>query len=91
MLRTITRFPLFLVLIATGFAHFADRGRTATRSGKALLVPGTRDEVYDSGSIVFDHNGYLRNRDEFLTRLLNDLVAAAYGQDADPRPGSPTA
>jgi hypothetical protein len=55
---------------------------------KAPLVPSPCNEVYNSGSLIFDHNGYLRNQDELLSSLLNDLVAAAYGQDAntDDRP-----
>jgi hypothetical protein len=27
------------------------------------------------GSVLFDHNGYLRNQDQLVSRLLNDLVA----------------
>jgi hypothetical protein len=50
-----------------------------------LRVPGRCNQVYNSGSVLFDHNGYLRNQDEFLTRLLNDLAAAAYPEDG----GSP--
>ena len=33
--------------------------------------------------MVTDHNGYLRNRDQFLSKLLNNLVAAAYGRQKD--------
>jgi hypothetical protein len=41
--------------------------------------------VYNSASILFDHNRYLRNQDQLLSRLLNDLTAAAYG-DSRVRP-----
>jgi hypothetical protein len=44
------------------------------------LLPDHCREVYNSGSVTFDHNGYLRNYDELLPSLLNDLVAAAYGK-----------
>jgi hypothetical protein len=47
--------------------------------GKALCS----FQVHNSGSVVFDHNGYLRNQDELLPRVLNDLVAAAYGEGPD--------
>jgi hypothetical protein len=50
--------------------------------GKPPLVPSPCNEVYNSGSVAFDHNGYLRNQDELLPSLLNDLVAAAYGDGA---------
>jgi hypothetical protein len=43
-------------------------------------MPEPFNEIYNSGSVVTDHNGYLRNRDQFLSRLLNNLVAAAYGR-----------
>jgi hypothetical protein len=48
----------------------------------------TSCEVYNSGSVNFDHNGYLRNYDELLPSLLNDLVAAAYdeGKNGTDRP-----
>jgi hypothetical protein len=39
------------------------------------------NQVYNSGSVLFDHNRYLRNQDQVLSRLLNDLVAAAYSDD----------
>jgi hypothetical protein len=42
-------------------------------------------QVYNSASILFDHNRYLRNQDQVLSRLLNDLTAAAYG-DGPARP-----
>lgn len=42
------------------------------------VLPSACNQVYNSGSVIFDHNGYLRNQDEFVTRLLNDLVTAAY-------------
>jgi len=47
-------------------------------AGKPPLLPTYCHEVYNSGSVTFDHNGYLRNYDELLPSLLNDLVAAAY-------------
>lgn len=52
-----------------------------------LVAPlSPRNEIYNSGSLLNDHNGYLRNRDQFVSKLLNNLVAAAYGgqQGADP-------
>jgi hypothetical protein len=50
-------------------------------SPRAWLLPDQRHchQVYNSASILFDHNRYLRNQDQLLSRLLNDLVAAAYG------------
>lgn len=35
--------------------------------------------MYNSASILFDHNRYLHNQDQMLSRLMNDLTAAAYG------------
>jgi hypothetical protein len=55
-------------------------------NGKPSWHRITSREVYNSGSVNFDHNGYLRNYDELLPSLLNDLAAAAYGtgtNDAD--------
>jgi hypothetical protein len=46
---------------------------------RAWLLPGPCNQVYNSASVVFDHNRYLRNQDQLLSRLLNDLAAAAYG------------
>jgi hypothetical protein len=46
-------------------------------------LPRPCNEIYNSGSLVTDHNGYLRNRDQFLSKLLNNLVAAAYGRQKD--------
>jgi len=46
-------------------------------------LPKPCNEVYNSGSVVTDHNGYLRNRDQFLPKLLNNLVVAAYGHRKD--------
>jgi hypothetical protein len=43
------------------------------------LVPGPCNQVYNSASILFDRNRYLRNQDQLLSRLINDLAAAAYG------------
>ena len=43
------------------------------------LLPGPCNQVYNSASILFDHNRYLRNQDQLLSRLINDLAAAAYG------------
>jgi hypothetical protein len=60
------------------FLHGAEaQGKHIT--GKPQLLPTHCQEVYNSGSVTFDHNGYLRNYDELLPSLLNDLVAAAYG------------
>jgi hypothetical protein len=46
-------------------------------------LPGSCNEVYNSASILFDHNRYLRNQDQLLSRLINDLAAAAYGVSPD--------
>lgn len=46
-------------------------------------LPNPCNEIYNSGSLATDHNGYLRNRDQFLSKLLNNLVAAAYGRQKD--------
>lgn len=49
------------------------------------LLPGPCNQVYNSASILFDHNRYLRNQDQLVSRLMNDLTAAAYGvSPADP-------
>ena len=51
--------------------------------------PAPCNEVTNFQSLLADHNGYLRNQDELLSRLLNDLVAAAYGDDrTESRPPS---
>jgi hypothetical protein len=42
-------------------------------------LPSPCNQVYNSASILFDHNRYLRNQDQLLSRLINDLAAAAYG------------
>jgi hypothetical protein len=46
------------------------------------VVPEPCNLVYNSASILFDHNRYLRNQDQVLSRVLNDLTAAAYGNSA---------
>jgi hypothetical protein len=43
------------------------------------LLPDPCHQVYNSASILFDHNRYLRNPDQVLSQVLNDLAAAAYG------------
>jgi hypothetical protein len=48
------------------------------------LLPGACNQVYNSASILFDHNRYLRNEDQVLSRLLNDLAAAAYSDGPVP-------
>lgn len=49
-----------------------------------LVAPPSRcNEIYNSGSLLTDHNGYLGNRDQFVSKLLNNLVAAAYGRPRD--------
>ena len=54
--------------------------------GQARLLPGPCNQVYNSASVLFDHNRYLRNQDQLLSRLINDLAAAAYGDSpAGPR------
>lgn len=55
---------------------------TDADSDKCTL-PRPCNEIYNSGSLVTDHNGYLRNRDQFLSKLLNNLVVAAYGRQKD--------
>jgi hypothetical protein len=42
------------------------------------LLPDSCNQVYNSASVLYDHNRYLRNQDQLLSRLLNDLAAAAY-------------
>ena len=49
------------------------------RRHQTWLLPGSCNQVYNSASIIFDHNRYLHNQDQLLSRLLNDLAAAAYG------------
>jgi hypothetical protein len=48
-------------------------------SDQTRLLPGPCNQVYNSASILFDHNRYLRNQDQLLSRMINDLAAAAYG------------
>ena len=43
------------------------------------LLPSPCNQVYNSASILFDHNRYLHNQDQLLSQLINDLAAAAYG------------
>jgi hypothetical protein len=59
------------------------RQQHQTGGDNVTLLPRACDEVYNSASVTFDHNGYLRNQDDFLPRLLNDLVDAAYGDTTD--------
>lgn len=62
--------------LVTGSGHIAWRERT-------VLLPGACNQVYNSASVLFDHNRYLRNQDQLLSRLINDLAAAAYGDSRD--------
>jgi len=62
----------------------------AGKSGQRIItacelaaLPSPCNEIYNSGSLLTDHNSYLRNRDQFLAKLLNNLVAAAYGNQKD--------
>jgi hypothetical protein len=50
-----------------------------TVRNQASLFPDSCNQVYNSASITFDHNRYLRNQDQLVSRLINDLAAAAYG------------
>jgi hypothetical protein len=65
----------------------ATRGRPDPSSPQYGL-PDPCDQVYNKGSLLTDHNGYLRNQDQFLSSLVNDLAGAAYGTDdrTGPRP-----
>jgi hypothetical protein len=65
----------------TGSGQAADRDPAADR--EALLLPTACNQVSNSGSVLFDHNGYLRNQNQLVSMLLNDLVAAAYGGGRD--------
>ena len=47
--------------------------------GQSGLLPAPCKQVYNSASVLFDHNRYLRNQDQLLSQLINDLAAAAYG------------
>jgi hypothetical protein len=40
-------------------------------------------EVHNQASVLTDHTAYLRNENQFLPRLINDLVAVAYGGEKD--------
>jgi hypothetical protein len=56
------------------------RGHDQRGHEEAGLLPGDDcHQVYNSASVLFDHNRYLRNQDQLLSWLLNDLAAAAYG------------
>jgi hypothetical protein len=54
-------------------------GHNQAASDQTRLLPDPCNQVYNSASILFDHNRYLRNQDQLLSRLINDLAAAAYG------------
>jgi hypothetical protein len=54
-------------------------------SDQTRLLPSGCNQVYNSASLLFDHNRYLRNEDQLVSRLINDLAAAAYGDS----PASP--
>jgi hypothetical protein len=64
--------------LATGSGQAPEYGETAP--DQSWLLPGRCNQVYNSASILFDHNRYLRNQDQLLSRLINDLAAAAYGE-----------
>jgi hypothetical protein len=56
---------------------------------RECMEPPPCNEVYNFRSLLTDHNGYLRNQDEMLSQLLNDLVAAAYGGKSSPGNSEP--
>lgn len=64
-------------------------GRDPDAGGEALLLPSPCNQVSNSGSVLFDHNGYLRNQNQLVSMLLNDLVAAAHSKDGDTQPPPP--
>jgi hypothetical protein len=69
------------IISTPGQAHADDQAAPA----QPWMLPGPCNQVYNSASILFDHNRYLRNQDQMLSRLMNDLAAAAYGDSpADP-------
>ena len=45
---------------------------------KYRMLPRYCHEIYNRGSLLTDHNSYLRNQDQLVSGMLNDLVAAAY-------------
>jgi hypothetical protein len=56
-------------------------GPFVNNSGETMQgdgLPNSCNQVYNSSSILFDHNRYLRNQDQLLPKLINDLSAAAY-------------
>lgn len=53
--------------------------RSQATGGQTGLLPTPCNEVYNSASVLFDHNRYLRNQDQLLSQLINGLAAAAYG------------
>jgi hypothetical protein len=57
----------------------AEPGRAA--DGRSML-PFYCREIYNHGSLLTDHNSYLRNQSQLLSAVMNDLVAAAYGGDS---------
>ena len=61
-------------------------GPDQTGSGQAWLLPGPCHQVYNSASVLFDHNRYLRNQDQLLSQLINDLATAAYGDSPSSGP-----
>jgi hypothetical protein len=61
-------------------------GHEQASTAKTDLIPDPCYQVYNSASILFDHNRYLRNQDQLVSQLINDLAAAAYGgSPLDPR------
>jgi hypothetical protein len=49
---------------------------------KSLGQPWDCREVFNAGSLVTDHNSYLRNQDEMLPWLIRDLISATTRREA---------
>lgn len=63
--------------LVSGSGQVHGHGQAA--EGPTGLLPTPCNQVYNSASVLFDHNRYLRNQDQLLSQLINDLAAAAYG------------
>jgi hypothetical protein len=53
----------------------ADPVSNGPLSPESRQGPNRCDQVVNRASVLTDHNGYLRNQDQFMSMLVNDLVA----------------
>jgi hypothetical protein len=65
--------------VSIGPVQAAPGDSTSTATGPESGLPETRPPVYANASMLNDHVSYLRNQDQLLPSVLNDLLAIAYG------------